>query len=189
MKKIFAALALASMSLGAFAQTTVVLENTYHGYRTSADASLYNAVGISQTTKYGTFDAYWQGVRAWGTGYTDHLSGFEVGYAQFLPVGKVTLNPRVAYGTMGNINGASKTTTYMLYSLEATAPVVDKIGGYVSVSHRNGLNAPAISASNRVQAGLDLSITDKATLRLGGSIVKELKTTQFGAVSMLFVSF
>lgn len=189
MKNSLVALALAVVSAAAAAQTTVVLENTYHGYRTSSDASMYSAIGVSQTTKYGMFDAYVQGVRAWGAGYTDRLNGFEVGAGQFYPVGKVTLNPRVAYGTMGNINGVSKTTTYMLYSLEATTRLDEKIGGYVSVSHRNGLNAQAIPASNRAQAGLDLSITDNVGLRLGGSIVKELGTTQFGASSMLFVSF
>lgn len=186
--KIFAALALSAASIGAMAQTTLVVENTYHKYHAANDASVYNAVGVAQTTKFGTFDAYWQGVRAWGTGYKDMLHGVEVGYSLFLPVGKVTLNPRAAVGTMGNIGGTTETTKYALYSLEATTRLSEKVGGYVSVSHRNGINAPAISASNRIQAGVDLTLTERFTLRVGGSSMKELGATQNGVVTMLFVS-
>lgn len=188
MKKIFATLALAALSLGAAAQTTVVLENTYHSVRNTPDASMYFAAGLAQSTKFGTVDAYWQGVRAWGTGYTDRLNGFEVGYSYAFPVGSATVIPRVAYGTMGNIPN-TEVLKYMLYSVEAGFPLKPEFSGYVSVSHQNGLNKESISASNRVQAGLDLLMSKNVTLRIGGSVTKELGSTQRGVVSMMFYTF
>ena len=188
MKNILAALALAALSTGAFAQTTLVVESTYHSVRNTPDASMYHAAGLVQGTKFGTFDAYWQGVRAWGNGYTDHLNGFEVGYSYALPVGSVTVTPRVATGTMGNIPGTA-VSKYMQYSVEAGVPLKPEFSGYVSVSHRNGLNKEAIQASNRVQFGLDLLMSKNVTVRLGGSVVKELGSTQRGVVSMLMYTF
>lgn len=189
MKKTLASLALAVLSLAAAAaQTTVVLENTYHSVRNTPDASMYHAVGLAQATKFGTVDAYWQGVRAWGANYTDRLNGFEVGYSYAFPVGSATVIPRVAYGTMGNIPNTD-VSKYMLYSVEVGMPLQPEFNGYVSVSHRNGLNKESISASNRVQAGLDIPLSKNTTVRVGGSVMKELGSTQRGVVSMLFYTF
>lgn len=191
MKKSLFAFAVAALAFSASAQT-VVLENTFHEYTRTKDGSLYQAFGVAQPTKYGTFDAYWQGVRGWSAGVTDRLNGFEVGYGQNFTVAEtITLNPRVAYGHMGNINFGDRngTAKYMLYSLEISTDLFNKIRGYSSISHMNGVNTDAISATNRVQVGVDVAVTEAIGVRVGMSTIRQLKTTQNGVVSMLMYSF
>lgn len=192
MKKFLSALALLSLSLGAAAQVTSVSELTYHKYNRAADSSVYWATGLAFGTKYGTFDGYAQGVRATGTGYVDNLHGFEFGYTvPGLTVGKASISPRLAYGQMHNVDvpGTDGIGKYVLGSVEANMPLREGLNGYVSASHMKGFTDASIQSQNRVQAGVDIVLTEKAAVRVGYSAIRQYKTTQQGIVTMLFYSF
>jgi hypothetical protein len=193
MKKIFSALALAVLATSSFAQVTAIAEVDYHRYNGTSDRSTYWATGLSYGGKYGTIDGYAQGVRASGPGYVDNLNGFEVGYTTpVITLGKVTLLPRLALGDMRNIeqpDGTAATGHYALGSVEAGFPLCKAANGYVSVSHMKGLNKYGIASQNRVQFGVDVTLTEKVTARVGYSRIWQYGTTQQGVVTMLFYSF
>jgi hypothetical protein len=122
------------------------------------------------------FDAGWQGANATTKGRGDNQNGWEVGYSYALPVGKVTILPRIAYGAMNNINGGTRNLNarYWLGSVEANTALTGTVGTYVSFSHMNGTNADSIKRANRVQAGFDFAVTKDFSVRAG------LSTQKFG---------
>jgi hypothetical protein len=192
MKKLLSALALLSLSFGAAAQVTSISEVDYHKYNSAKDASVYWATGLSYTNKFGTFDGYAQGIRATGPGYVDNLHGFEFGYTvPGLAIGSASISPRLAYGQMHNVDvpGTDGVGKYILGSVEANMPIREGLNGYVSVSHMKGYTPASIASQNRVQAGVDITLTEKATLRIGYSNIRQYETTQQGVVTMLFYSF
>jgi hypothetical protein len=193
MKKIFALLALVFLAGTASAQVTSISEIDVHRSNGSADRSVYWATGLSYATAYGTLDGYVQGVRATTTGVVDNLNGFETGYtAPALTFGKISVSPRIAAGSMGNINmgdGTNGSGHYLLSSAEADYGVKSGLNFYVSYSHMRGLNFAAISSQNRLQTGLDFTITPKLTVRAGYSILRQYADTQQGVVTMAFYSF
>lgn len=191
--KLLAALTLAALTMSASAQVTGIAEVDFHKFNDAEDRSTYWAAGLAYGTKYGTFDGYVQGVHAYGPGYMDNLQGFEFGYTvPNLTIGSAMIMPRIAYGHMGNIaqpNGSNGTGKYFLGSVEANMPLRTGLNGYVSVSHMSGQNEFAIQSQNRVQAGVDITLTEKTTLRVGYSNIRQYQTTQQGIVTMLFYSF
>jgi opacity protein-like surface antigen len=192
MKKFLSALALLSLSLGAAAQVTAIAEVDYHKYNGAKDASTYWATGLSYGSKYGTFDGYAQGVRATGPGYVDNLHGFEFGYTvPGLTLGSASISPRLAYGQMHNVDvpGTDGIGKYILGSVEANMPLREGLNGFVSVSHMKGYTDASIKSQNRVMAGVDVTLTEKVTARVGYSRIWQYGTTQQGVVTMLFYSF
>jgi len=192
MKKILSALALMSLSLGAAAQVTAIAEIDSHKYNGMKDRSTYWATGLAYGTKYGTFDGYLQGVHAYGPGYKDNLHGFEFGYTvPGLTLGSASISPRLAYGQMHNVDvpGTDGVGKYILGSVEANMPLREGLNGYVSVSHMKGFTDASIQSQNRVQAGVDITLTEKITARVGYSVIRQYQTTQQGIVTMLFYSF
>jgi hypothetical protein len=192
MKNLFSTLALALLASSAAAQVTAIAELDFHKYNNTADKSTYWATGLSYGGKYGTVDAYAQGVHASGPEYIDNLNGFEVGYTTpAVTLGKVTLLPRLALGDMRNIvqpNGTNGTGHYALASLEGGFPL-GPVNGYISVSHMKGLNKYGIAGQNRLQFGVDYPVNDKLTLRAGSSTLRQYSTTQQGVVLMSFYTF
>jgi hypothetical protein len=192
MKKFFSALALAALATSSFAQVTAIAEVDYHKYNGAKDASTYWATGLSYGSAVGTFDGYAQGVRATGPGYVDNLHGFEFGYTvPNLSVGKAAIMPRIAYGQMHNVNvpGTDGIGKYILGSVEANAPIREGLNGFVSVSHMKGYTDASIKSQNRVQAGVDVVLTEKLTARAGYSRIWQYGSTQQGVVTMLFYTF
>jgi hypothetical protein len=192
MTKTLISLALALVSLSASAQVTSISEVDYHKYNAASDTSVYWASGLSYTSSVGTFDGYLQGVRANGSGYHDNLHGFEVGYTvPNLTLGKVAVLPRLGYGQMLNVDvpGTDGVGKYALGSVELNAPIRDRLNGYVSYSHMKGFTPASITSNNRLQAGVDITLTEKVSVRTGYSIVRQFGTTQQGLVGMVFCSF
>jgi opacity protein-like surface antigen len=192
MKRTIITIALATLSAVASAQWTSISEIDYHKYSKSPDKSVYWATGLAYSNDLGTFDGYVQGVRSYSGG-VDNLHGAEFGFA--LPaapgIGNGTFTPRLALGTMRNINmgGYNGNGVYLLGSVELDNPIREGLGGYVGYSHMRGLNAAAISSQNRIQAGLDFTLTPKLTVRAGYSGIRQYSTTQHGLVTMAFYSF
>ena len=189
MKKSLVALALAAASLSAQA-VTAITELTYHEVNGASDRSTYWAAGVAGEVLGATVDAYAQGIRASGTGYMDNLNGFEVGLGKFYEVGSIRLNPRVAYGTMGNINNGTGNVTgrYVLLSLEGTTRLSETIGGFLSVSHMNKQNEYGVTQNN-VRAGLDFTVTKAVGVRVGGSLIRGSGSTQRGLSVLTFTTF
>lgn len=189
MKKVLLALALATASFTASA-ATVVAETSYHAYKTTPDRSTYWALGVAVPALAGSLDVYAQGIRATGAGYVDNLNGFEVGYGQFVEAGRVTLNPRIAFGTMGNINNGVENVTgkYTFLSLEATTRLSQKVGAFASLSHMHRLNGHGL-VQNAARFGVDVGVGEGAGVRVGASVIRGNQQTQRGVVLLTFVSF
>ena len=176
-----AAVVLASFS--AQATVTGLVEYDYNRIARAGE-SHYGAAGLIYSPKDSAYfvDGYVQGVTAY-VGPRDNLLGYEFGAGVKFPVvGKVTGSARLALGTMGNINYGAGRANYALLSTEANYPVNDKLALYVGASHSNGLNATAIPASNRIQAGVDYQLTDKVWTRFGLSSARQVKQWVNGAV-------
>lgn len=183
-----AALALAaSFSPVAQADTTVAVEYNYHHTATTRRFSEYEAVGVIQSTKYGTFDAHLQTASNRAHDFTDHLQGAEVGYTYGGSLPFASYSARIAAGTFDNIDMGTRTgkANYALASFELTRPLTSTVGGYVNVSHSHGFNDDAISAMNRFQAGVDIAVMPKTSLRVGGSTFRSIDASQAGVVVVL----
>lgn len=196
MKKIFTALALATLAISASA-TGLVVEGDWNHYQGKPDGynhNVYGYVGLIQSTSIGTFDAGIQGVRTYASGVgVDRANGFEVGYSYPFQAYGLTFIPRVAYGSMAHINpkgtGYDLHARYWMPSLEVDKALTSTVGTYVSFSHMNGVNADSIARANRVQAGLDFSLTKDFVLRTGYSFQHFGDTVQSGVVVVGTYSF
>lgn len=193
MKKTFLAAALAFAAVGAFAQT-VSVEYNYNNVAGQDQYNQYGYVGMAMPTAVGVFDAGLQGV--WTTTQhfgTDRARGYEVGYGYPLSLGTVRLSPRIAYGQMNKIDPAGSgfqlNARYYLASLEASKNIAGNLGGYVAVSHMNGLNGDSVARANRLQFGVDYTLTPQMGVRLGLSTQKFGDTQQNGAVVIGTYSF
>lgn len=185
-------LAAAAISFSAAAQVTAIAEIDYNKYHRAADESVYWATGLAVGTKFGTFDGYAQGVYGRGPGYVDSLQGFEFGYTvPGLSLGKIAVMPRIAYGQMHNVGvpGTDGKSKYALVSTELNMPIKEGLNGYVSASHMKGYTPSAIASQNRLQAGVDVVLTEKLMARIGYSAIRQYQTTQNGVVLMAFYSF
>lgn len=190
--KLLSALAFASIAFSASAQVTSISEIDYHKYYRMDDRAGYWATGLAYAGKLGTVDGYTQGVHGRGPGYVDNLNGFEFGYTvPNLTVGKAALLPRIAYGQMHNVDvpGTDGKGKYVLLSAELNAPCHEGLNGYVSLSHMKGYTPASIASQNRFQAGVDITLTEKLTARVGYSLIRQYQTTQNGFVLMSFYSF
>ncbi len=196
MKKILTALALASAAMTASA-TGIVVEydwNRYQGQPAGANHNVYGYVGIVQPTKFGTFDAGLQATKTYTAGFAaDRANGWEVGYSLPLTIGKFGVIPRIAYGSMANINpagtGYDLHARYYMPSVEVNYALAPALGVYTSFSHMNGVNADSIARSNRVQAGVDFTLTKSFAVRTGYSYAKFADTPQSGLVVVGTYSF
>lgn len=181
---------LAALSFSAQADVIGVAEYDYHKWAGADSSSGYYAAGLIFVTEAGSFDAYWQGVTDHTNGVRDTLNGWEVGYGLFIAGDKVNVLPRIAYGAMTNINvGYNAQSRYLLASIELQTPLTGTIGGYVGTSHMKGLTADAIQSNNRLQAGVDVALSEKTVLRVGYSFVRQFQANQNGVVTMLFHTF
>lgn len=189
MKSIFAISILSCAS--AMAQPVAVMEYDYHKVRSEDSDSHYVALGMVFPTKVGSFDAYWQGVNSQGNGWKDSLSGWETGYSYRIEGDGYAITPRIAVGQMSNINFgvSSHTSMYCLISTEVSRQLTDSVGGFISVSHMNGMNQWSIPASNRVIAGVDISLDSSYYLRVGYSNIRQFKTSQDGIQVAVSKSF
>lgn len=189
MKKILTTIALATLALSASA-TGLVVEydwNHYQGNPKGANHKVYGYVGLVQRTSVGVFDAGIQGIRTYTAGYAvDRANGYEVGYSYPLTFGKFGVIPRIAYGSMAHINpagtGYNLHARYYMPSVEVDYALNPTINTYVSFSHMNGVNAESVARANRVQAGVDFTITKELALRTGYSYNKFGDTPQQGVV-------
>ena len=197
MKKTLAALALLAAAASASA-TTLVVEYDYNHVANEPAGYTHNQygyIGLTQELgKFGLVDVGLQGAGATTKGVgTDRQSGWEVGYTYPLSFGKVTVLPRLATGAMNRIDPAGAGFTlnarYWLGSVEANMPLADKLGGYVSYSHMNGINADSIKRANRVQAGVDFAVTKSLSLRTGYSYQKFAEDNLNGVVLIGSYSF
>lgn len=202
MKKHIIALA-AFTALAASAQTTIVAEYDYHKTVDQNVRSGYYALGAVRSTSVGNFDAYLQGVKSTvgPTGFvgpvqnppatTLNFNGWELGYSYYVPLKSFSVTPRIASGVMANSDlfGSKFEAKYVLASVEASYTIKPGLSTYVGASHMHGLNDDSVRASNRVQAGVDYSVTPQTTVRLGGSQIRGNDTIQNGIVTMVFYSF
>lgn len=190
MKKfIFAAIA--ALSFTASAQVIGVVEYDFDRVQNQSVRSNYGAAGLVFLTEAGAFDVFAQASRLYTDGAKDNLHGYEIGYSKALEAGGLTYIPRIAYGTMRNIDFGTYAgnARYLLASVEVQKKINDKFTGFVALSHMNGLNPDAIPASNRVMVGFDTVLTEKITARIAYSRKKQFATNVNGAVAMLFYSF
>lgn len=190
MKNAILALSL-MISASAWADPIGIVEYDFDRVQNQSIRSNYGAVGVVFPTQYGAFDVFAQASRSYTDGVKDNLHGYELGYSQFIELKSINVIPRIAFGTMrninlGDINGNAK---YLLASVEAQKKINDTYTAFVSVSHMNGLNSSAISASNRVMAGFDVVLDEKVTLRTAYSFKKQLATNVNGVVVMLSYTF
>ena len=196
MKKILTAIALATAALTASA-TSLVIEynwNHYQGTPKGLNHNDYGYVGLAQSTRFGTFDAGIQGTRTFTRGFaTDRANGYEVGYSYPMTVGKFGVVPRIAYGSMANINpagtGYDLHARYYMPSVEVNYALGSKVGVFTSLEHMNGVNADSVARANRVQAGLDFTITKDFAMRTAYSYNKFGDTNQQGVVLVGKYSF
>ena len=188
MKKSLIALMALAACAAASAQTTLSVEYDFHKNTTWGTKGHYWATGITQGTKYGSFDAWLQGSHNRTNGSIDNLNGWELGYSYALPVGSLTITPRIAYGAMNNIDngaGGRLNARYMLTTVEASHPISEGLSGFAGVSHTKGLNADAIQSWNRTTAGVDYSLTKNISVRVGGSYIRQLQTNQYGGYGII----
>ena len=196
MKKILTAIALATAALTASA-TGLVVEYNYNrvnGKPAGYSHNQYFYVGLAQPTRFGTFDAGVQGTRTSVDGFAaDRANGYEVGYSYPLTVGKFGVIPRIAYGSMANINpagtGYDLHARYYMPSVEVNYALSPKLGVFTSFEHMNGVNADSVARANRVQAGLDFTITKDFAMRTAYSYNKFGDTNQQGVVLVGKYSF
>lgn len=177
---------IAVASFAAAAQTTVVAEYDYNRVAANNTHSGYVAAGVAQTTKYGTFDGYWQGVRFVDNAgkSVDNYNGFEFGYGNTVKLGPVDVNSRIAYGTMAGINVGNYDAVgkYLLASAEVNKKLTNTFAGYAGYSYMHGLNTYSIHGANRVQFGVDTTITPNFSLRTGASFTRQQQTNLNGVV-------
>lgn len=191
MKKILTALALAVIAASASA-TSLVVEynwNQYKGKPAGANHNVYGYIGLIQPTRFGNFDAGVQARRTYTSGFAvDNANGYEVGYSYPFAVGKFGVIPRIAYGSMANINPAGTRldlhARYYMPSVEVNYALNPTLGVYTSVSHMNGVNADSVARANRFQAGVDFSLTKTFSVRTGYSYNKFGDTPQQGVVAV-----
>lgn len=192
MKTALLALSLLVATSSALAATTTVgVEYDYNNFTASNDRSHYGAIGVTEATDYGSFDAWVQGSRNTNGGSdVDNINGYEFGYARSgeLPRG-FTWYARTAIGDMRNFAPNREIATYSLTSVEFGHALSAKVNGYAGYSFMFGLNDFAIPASRRVQLGIDTAITPKLSLRTGLSTIRQLNTIQNGLVVITSYAF
>ena len=196
MKKIFTTLALSIATLSASATGLVVKYdwNHYQGTPNGANHNVYGYVGLKQATQIGTFDAGLQTTRTYTNGFdVDRANGYEIGYSYPLTIGKFGVIPRIAYGSMANINpagtGFDLHARYYMPSIEVNYPLNSNLSTFVSFSHLNGLNSDSVARANRVQAGIDLTLTKTFVIRTAYSYNKFGDTNQQGVALVGTYSF
>lgn len=182
---------LAFSSILAYANPIGVVEYDYDKVNSQSSHSNYGAVGIIFPFENFALDVFAQGSSSFDSGVRDNLHGAEVGISKFVEYNSVNFIPRIAIGTMQNINFGeyNGNAKYALLSLEAQKYISEKTTGFISISHMNGLNLDAISASNRIMFGADYKINNKFTARIGYSLKRQLNTTYNGIVVMGFYQF
>lgn len=190
MKKFIAA-AIFTLSTIAQASPIGVVEYDFDRVKNVNSRSNYGAVGFIFPTDVGAFDVFAQTSRAYADSTKDNLHGFEVGYSKFIELPEVNVIPRIAYGTMRNINMGDYTgnAQYALASVEVQKKINGAYTSFASISHMNGLNQDAIPASNRVMFGVDIALTSKITTRVAYSFKKQFATNVNGFAVMAFYSF
>jgi opacity protein-like surface antigen len=189
MNKILA-LAVLALVAGTASATAVDVEYDWNHVVANKDNSNhthYVYAGVIQPTAIGTFDFGLQGTRAQYYGFSnDDSNGWELGYSYPLTYGAFTVVPRFAFGEMNHINpdgtGYNYNAKYFLPSLEADHALTPYAGGYVAYSYMRKANADSIVKANRLQAGIDWTVTKSITLRTGLSYNKFGDQNQEGVV-------
>lgn len=190
-KSLIALLAFASIAASA---TTLTAEYNYNETAgSSVGASQYGYLGIAQETKYGTVDFGFQGANSTTSrfGALDQ-SGYEVGYSYPVQVGKFNVVPRAATGVLHTIDpsaaGFSSSQKYFLVSVEGQYKLSEKVGAYSSYSHSNSIGGTKFHG-NRVQVGIDYTVTKALNLRAGYSFQKLDADNLNGLVAVASYSF
>lgn len=191
MNKLLALIALSLSTVFAHAaSTTVSSEYDYNHLINSNTRSHYGAVGVLESTDYGTFDLWVQGTRTTnGKHAVDNMSGFEAGYTYANSAANFNYNVRQAFGTFKNIGPSAGSANYSLTSSELSHTVHDTTSLYVGYSFMFGLNDFAIPASRRYQIGFDNQLTKNISIRTGYSMIRQLNTVQNGAVIITSYTF
>lgn len=188
----FTALCLAALAFCTAAQADMTAVAEYDYNRTArAGESHYVATGLVYTPKESMYfvDGYAQAVTSY-VGPRDNMVGYEFGVGRrFILSHSLTGSARLGVGTMGGINYGSTRANYALGSVELNYQLAEGVALYAGASHSNGLNATAIPASNRVQAGVDYMVTDGFWARFGLSSTRQTNQWVNGFVVVVSKGF
>lgn len=156
------------------------------------DSATDNSVGLSSVSKtsvlggvrgkYGQLDGGVYDVEVKASRFTDHIQGGEIGYGHILPVGKLQLGGRVAFGKIKNRGRQSPTptATYRTYTVSATYPINEKVSPFISYRLRPGDDPDkqhlySVGFNYMVKPNIQLQATYRQT-RSTGPILNGLTT-------------
>lgn len=162
MKKTFV---LAALALAVSAASAGVTGFATYDYG-RAEGSPYSArhegqVGLKLGTAFGTFDLAAVGQEAVTRVRADSY-GVEAGYSAAVRLGSVALTGRAGLGQVEHAK-------YYSLGAEASLPLTSTVNLFGGYRHRNGFNASTMPAVNRFTAGIDVTLAQGVSARLGYS--------------------
>ena len=177
MKKILALLAFAATS--ACAQTSVVLQH-------DRDVGHETKLSVARKTSFGTFDAGVFAVRG-----PLSANGYDLGYRNGVEYGPLMLSARAGFGRLNNIDinggGFVGNTNYLSATADARLKVYDEFGVYVNARHRNSIgDGPN---QNRLQAGVDMQVSEGVGARVGVSHARQAGQKGTGLTAAINYTF
>jgi hypothetical protein len=178
MKKLLLTLALCASFASAFAGTgasSFIRYDYDHVNHAGATPGLEYRheviVGGAVDTGFGIVDAGVIGRQLNTDSSRDNNLGYEFGYTVARKFQGAKVSARAGYGAINKVDlrsGAfSGNSKYWSLGGEVSAPLSQNLSAFVGYRHRNGLNALTPVADNRVTAGVDLALTQGASVRLG----------------------
>lgn len=183
MKKILAILSLAFAST-ASAQTTVALQH-------DSDFGRETKLSVAQKTTIGTFDAGLLNTRypMLGVPGSDSANGYDLGYSNGAKFGRLEVTGRAGFGRLNDSfgGGYAGSHNYLSATADVRMGVIDEFGVFINARHRNpnGIGPN----QNRLQAGVDMVVTEGIGARIGASHARQAGRRDTGVTATINYTF